>query len=559
MTDRAVTNLDVLVVGAGFAGLYMLYSARRLGLETLCIERGASVGGTWYWNRYPGARCDVESLDYSYSFSDELQQQWQWTEKFATQPEILAYANHVADRFDLRRSIRFECSVVAADYDESTARWLVQVEPSAHYAAKYFIMATGCLSAANRPHIEGIDTFGGRVFHTAEWPSGGVNFSGRRVGVIGTGSSGVQAIPLIAEEASHLDVFQRTPTFSMPARNKKLDPDTVAERKRNYNAYRQAARYSRNGIPMEQPTREALSASREEREAAYEEAWSSGRFATLENTFTDLMTNKKANDTLAEFVRNKIRAKVNDPVVAEKLLPDMPFAAKRVCMDTNYYETFNKRNVRLVDVSQSPIERITEMGITTRGASYALDDIVFATGFDAMTGALLRIRITGRDGLKLQGAWREGPHTYLGVATVDFPNMFFITGPGSPSVLSNMMVSIEQHVEWITGLLAHMEKHGLQTVEPEEQAQEAWVDHVNELADQTLYPQANSWYLGANIPGKKRVFMPYVGGVDRYRKYCEEVAADEYKGFVFDRAPSTSSDRNAAVDQRIQTDQPQST
>lgn len=551
MTDRTPPHIDVLIVGAGFAGMYMLHRTRNLGLTALCIERGSSVGGTWYWNRYPGARCDVESLDYSYSFSEDLQQEWKWSEKFATQPEILAYANHVADRFDLRRSIRFECSVVSATFDDSDGLWLVETDRQGPFRARYFVMATGCLSAANRPDIDGIDTFGGRVFHTAEWPVEGVDFSHRRVGVIGTGSSGVQAIPLIAEQAAHLDVFQRTPSYSMPARNRPLHPETVAERKRHYREYRQQARYSRNGIPMEQPTREALSATPAEREAAYEAAWNSGKFATLENTFTDIMNNLKANDTVAEFVRNKIRRKVDDPEVAEKLLPSVPFATKRVCMDTHYYETFNRDNVRLVDVKESPIDRITEKGIKTRSGFYELDDIVFATGFDAMTGSLLRIPIVGRGGWALKHAWHEGPRTYLGLMTAGFPNMFIITGPGSPSVLSNMMVSIEQHVEWIGDLLAYMEKNRLQTVEPTPEAQEAWVDHVNELADRTLYPQANSWYLGANIPGKKRVFMPYVGGVGKYRIRCEEVAAEGYTGFVFDGASETAPDRTRlAGDQR---------
>jgi len=532
MTESPNTNVDMVAVGAGFSGLYLIWRMRRLGMRVICLERGDSVGGTWYWNRYPGARCDVESLDYSYSFSEELQQEWEWTEKYATQPEILAYMNHVADRFDLRRDIHFNCAVTSAVFDESSDRWIVKTDGGTRYSAKYFVMATGCLSAANHPDIPGIEEFAGRIYHTGEWPHEGVDFQGRRVGVIGTGSSGIQAIPLIAAKADHLDVFQRTPSYSQPAMNHPLNPEYVAERKRNYTKYREIARYSRNGIPSEGATQKALEVSDAERIAAYEAAWNSGRFALLENTYTDLMTDHTANDTLAEFVRNKIREKVDDPDVAEKLCPTMPFATKRTCLDTGYYETFNKPHVRLVDVRESPIAQINVQGIVTRDAEYPLDDIVFATGFDAMTGALLGVDIRGRDRIPLREAWKEGPKALLGATTCGFPNFFFVTGPGSPSVLSNMMVSIEQHVEWITDLVAYMESRGIATVEPTASAQQSWVDHVNELADLTLYPKANSWYLGANIPGKKRVFMPYVGGVGRFRRHCEEVAADGYPGFV---------------------------
>ena len=525
----------MVIVGAGFGGLYMIRKARALGLRVQCIERGAGVGGTWYWNRYPGARCDVESFDYSFSFDEELQQEWEWSEKYATQPEILSYAEHVADRFDLRRDIEFNTSVTAAVFEEDASLWRISTDSGASYSARYCVLAVGNLSSSSIPEFEGLHEFRGRTFHTARWPHEGVDFTGRRVGVIGTGSSGIQAIPLIAEQAAHLDVFQRTANYSLPALNSNLDPEQVARRKRSYAEYREAARYSYTGVPVESPTKKALEVSAEERNAAYERAWLSGKYGALLRTYTDLETDFEANQTAAEFIRAKVRSVVKDPALAEKLAPgESPFGTKRTCLDTNYYQSFNLPHVRLVDVRETPIVRLTETGVATTAGNYELDDVVFATGFDAMTGSILRINPVGRGGRSLKQEWASGPRTLLGLSSAGFPNLFFITGPGSPSVLSNMIVSIEQHVDWITDLIRLMRERGDDVVEATAEAQDAWVDEVNRLANATLYPQGNSWYLGDNIPGKPRVFMPYVGGVGRYRGHCERVAANGYPGFAFD-------------------------
>lgn len=540
-TPSSAHSVDLVIVGAGFAGLYMIHRARQLGLSVRCIERAGGVGGTWYWNRYPGARCDIESFDYSYSFDEELQQDWEWSEKFATQPEILAYAEHVAHRFDLTRDITFDASVTSAVFDESTSRWEVGTDSSDGYSARYLVLAVGNLSSTNIPHIDGLDGFTGRVFHTAQWPHEGVDFSGRRVGVIGTGSSGIQAIPLIAEECAHLDVFQRTANYSIPAFNAPLDPEVTAQRKTGYAAYRHEARYSFTGVPVDSPTQSAFDVSEAERNAAFEQAWTSGKYGALLRTFTDLATDRTANETAAEFIRDKVKLVVDDPELAGILAPiRVPFGTKRTCLDTDYYQTFNRDHVRLVDVRKSPIVAIGETTLTTTTAEYELDDIVFATGFDAMTGSILAIDPIGRDGRSLRSEWEAGPRTYLGLASNGFPNLFFLTGPGSPSVLSNMLVSIEQHVEWVSELLEDMQASGATTIEAEPHAQEAWVNRVNEAANATLYPEGNSWYLGANIPGKTRVFMPFVAGVDLYRRLCEEVTAAGYAGFRTDRPLSAA-------------------
>lgn len=550
-TPGSAHLVDLVIVGAGFAGMYMIHRARQLGLSVRCIERADGVGGTWYWNRYPGARCDIESFDYSYSFDEELQQDWEWSEKFATQPEILAYAEHVARRFELSRDITFTTSVTSAVFDESASRWTVGTDSDESYSARYLVLAVGNLSSTNIPHIDGLDRFGGRVFHTAEWPHDGVDFSGRRVGVIGTGSSGIQAIPLIAEECAHLDVFQRTANYSIPAFNAPLDPEVTAARKTGYTAYRHEARYSFTGVPVDSPTQSAFDVSEAERNAAFEQAWTSGKYGALLRAFTDLATDRSANETAAEFIRDKVKLVVDDQELASTLAPiRVPFGTKRTCLDTNYYQTFNRDNVRLVDVRKSPIVSIGESTLTTTTAEFELDDIVFATGFDAMTGSILAINPIGRGGRSLRSEWEAGPRTYLGLASAGFPNLFFITGPGSPSVLSNMMVSIEQHVEWVSELIDEMRSSGATTVEVEPQAQDAWVDRVNEAANATLYPEGNSWYLGANIPGKTRVFMPFVAGVDLYRRLCENVSAAGYAGFRTDRplrAAATPSDPSADV------------
>ena len=529
-----VQERDAVVVGAGFAGLYMLYRLRELGLTFAVFETADGPGGTWHWNRYPGARVDGESLSYSYGFDNDLQQQWSWSQNYAPQPELLAYANHVADRFDLRKDIQFNTTVTSAVYDDRSNRWIVETDRGERVAATYFITAAGCLSATNVPAFEGLDEFRGQWIHTSRWPKEGVDFAGQRVGVIGTGSTGIQAIPVIAEQAEHLFVFQRTPNYSIPTRNRPMDREFERAWKADYPQHRVAARLSPGGHDLSHltlPDRSALEASEEERRRVYEAAWGRQPQALL-MSFNDIRSNLAANDTLAEFVRGKIRETVIDPAVAELLCPkDYPIGTKRICLDTDYYQTFNRDNVTLVDVKTHPIERITPAGVQTTLAEYPLDAIVFATGFDAMTGPLLRMNIVGEKGTTLRDKWDGGPRTYLGLSTVGFPNMFMITGPGSPSVLSNMLTSIEQHVDWITRAIQYMRDNDYARIEATLDAENAWVDHVNDVADTTLYKRANSWYMGANIPGKARVFMPYIGGVGRYRLKCDAVAENGYEGF----------------------------
>ncbi|AUX39666.1 cyclohexanone monooxygenase [Sorangium cellulosum] len=530
------SRFDAVIVGAGFSGLYMLHRLRQLGLSVRVYEAGSGVGGTWFWNRYPGARCDIPSMDYSYSFSPELQQEWTWTERYATQPEILRYLDHVADRFDLRRDIQLRTRVTAAAFDEATSRWTVQTDDGASTSARFVIMATGCLSVPKLPEVGGLETFQGALYHTSRWPHEGVDFSGKRVGVVGTGSTGVQVIPVIAEQAAHLFVFQRTPSFSVPARNAPMDPTYASWMKANYDEYRRKARETRAGIVMEANPKSALEVSPEEREREYKARWEQGGTGFLA-TFSDVMRSREANETAAEFVRAQIRATVRDPAVAEALSPrGYPLGTKRICVDTRYYETYNRDNVTLVDVKASPIEAITPTGLRTRSAEYALDSLVLATGFDAMTGALTSVDLRGRGDRSLKQKWADGPRTYLGLAVAGFPNLFTITGPGSPSVFSNAIVSIEQHVEWIADCIAYLRARGFERIEATAEAEDVWVAHSKEVADGTLYPLANSWYIGANVPGKARVLMPYAGGVGAYRKRCEAVAAQGYEGFSLSRA-----------------------
>jgi cyclohexanone monooxygenase len=528
----AQDELDAIVVGAGFAGLYALYRLRRLGLAARIFERGGGVGGTWYYNRYPGARCDIESLQYSYQFSDELAQEWQWSERYSAQPEILRYANHVADRFDLRKDIDFNTSVAGASFDEATARWTVKTADGKSATARFLIMATGCLSTANHPDIPGLSTFEGATYHTGHWPHAGVDFTGLAVGVIGTGSSAIQSIPLIAEQAKHLTVFQRTPNYCVPAHNAPLDPEEERRVKADYRGFR--ARNATTGFDIagEWSETPAFAVEADERRRAYEARWQLGGFHYL-GAYADLLFDPAANDTAAEFVREKIRETVKNPAVAALLTPHHLIGTKRLCVDTGYYATFNRPNVTLVDLNAAPIKEIVPEGVRTAARTYALDAIVFATGFDAMTGTLDRIDIRGRNGLKLKDAWAAGPKTYLGIATAGFPNFFMITaGPGSPSVLSNMLPSIEQHVDFVADCIAHMGARQLATVEATEEAQDAWVAHVNDVANMTLFPKGNSWYVGANIPGKLRMFLPYIGGYPVYVQKCNKVAANGYEGFA---------------------------
>jgi len=532
--DRAhkvPAQVDAVIVGAGFAGLYAQWRLARLGLSVQGFEAGTDVGGTWYWNRYPGARCDVESLEYSYSFSPELLQEWEWTEKYATQPEILSYIEHVATRFDLRRRIRFSTQVTSAEYQASEARWLVRTDQGDEVSARFCIMATGCLSLPRKPDFPGLDSFQGRVFHTGDWPHEGVDFSGRRVGVIGTGSSGIQAIPLIAEQAGELFVFQRTPNFSVPAHNQPMEPAQQRWFKDNSAELRDRMRRSAVGTLADRSMVSALAVEADERERVFEAAWRRGG-AGFTRCFADLLTSAKANEFASEFVRNKIRSIVKDSQVAELLCPrDYPLGAKRICVDTNYYATFNRTNVRLVDVRRAPIMGLVDDGLRTSEQSYALDDLVFATGYDAVTGALLDMSIRGEGGLRLQDKWSAGPETYLGLMTAGFPNLFLITGPGSPSVLSNMVLSIEQHVDWIANCVGFLVSSGKRAIEATAEAERGWTQHVAAAADKTLFPRAASWFLGANVPGKPRVFLPYAGGVDAYGQKCREVEQGGYPGF----------------------------
>jgi cyclohexanone monooxygenase len=528
---------DVVVVGAGFAGMYMLHRLRGLGLSVRVFEQGGDVGGTWYWNRYPGARCDVESMQYSYSFSDELQQEWDWSERYAPQPEILRYANHVADRFKLRPDIQLDTRVDRVVFDEGANTWSVTTSDGKPVTAKFVVLATGCLSNAKMPDIKGLSDFKGKVYHTGRWPHEAVDFTGLRVGVIGTGSSAIQSVPVIAAQAKHLTVFQRTANFSIPARNTALTPEERDSFRLNYPEIRRIAREEmRNGIVQELPDRGALDDGDNARRAKYEARWAYGGL-TFMGVYNNLVLDKAANDTAADFVREKIAEIVSNPQTAKLLQPDNhPIGSKRICVDTDYYATFNRPNVTLVDIRSNSIEEITSNAVRTVGRDHEVDALVLATGFDAMTGSVAKIDIRGRDGQTLNQKWAEGPKTYLGLMSAGFPNLFIITGPGSPSVLSNMIVSIEQHVDWIADCVVYMRDRGLEVMEASKEAEEKWVAHVNAVAHSTLYPQANSWYMGANIPGKPQIFMPYIGGVGAYRQICNEVAAKGYDGFVMTRA-----------------------
>lgn len=531
------TDLDVVIVGGGFSGIYMLYKCRKLGLSARIIEAGTGVGGTWYWNRYPGARCDVESMTYSYSFLEDLEQEWSWPERYAVQSEILRYIEHVVDRLDLWNDIQFETRVTKATFDDTTDRWHIETDPAEQFTAKYCVMATGCLSTPNLPNFEGLDRFKGDWYHTGFWPKEGVEFAGKRVGIIGTGSTGIQSIPVIAAQADHLTVFQRTPNFSIPAWNAPLSEDAVAEWKKAYPELRARARVSPVGSPFDSPEISALDYTDAERDEIFEKRWQEGAFNFLA-AFSDLLSSKEANQYAADFVHRKIRERVNDPETAELLCPkDHPFGTKRLCVDTNYYETYNRDNVTLVDVKTTPIKEIVPSGIRVGETTYDVDTIVFATGFDAMTGALMNIDIRGREGRSFREKWANGPSSYLGLSVAGFPNLFTVTGPGSPSVLSNMMVSIEQHVEWIADCIEHLEKKSISTIEPDQAAEDTWMAHVNQVASELLYEDSNTWYLGANIPGKPRVFLPYVGGVGHYKEICDDVVAKGYEGFVL--APSS--------------------
>jgi cyclohexanone monooxygenase len=531
-SSTRASGIDAVVVGAGASGLYALFRLRSLGLSVQGIEAADDVGGTWWWNRYPGARCDIESMTYSYSFSHELEQEWSWSERYAAQPEILEYLSHVADRFDLRRHVEFGTRVTSAVFDETESRWNVSTDRGEDLSALYLIMATGCLSVPRMPDIPGVGTFAGEAYHTGLWPHQPVDFTGKRVAVIGTGSSAVQALPIIAETAAEVTIFQRTPAYSVPAWNRPLEPEEVRERKSRYSEYRRIERASGGGNPWFAREVSIWEETPEQRRQELEARYRVGGFY-LHSAYSDFFTDAGANGIAAEFVRDRIRERVHDQEVAELLCPyDYPFATKRMCIDTDYYEAYNRENVRLVDVRDTPIEEICPSGLRVGGETLGFDMLVYATGFDAMTGALNAIDIRGRSGLSLREKWTDGPRSYLGLMVAGFPNLFTVTGPGSPSVLSNMITSIEQHVDLIADCVLHVRDRAAGTIEPTPDAEERWVEHVREVGEATLYPKAKSWYMGANVPGKPRVLLPYVAGVGAYRQECERIVGNGFEGFT---------------------------
>jgi cyclohexanone monooxygenase len=542
------SHYDVVIVGAGFSGLYMLHRLRIAGFKTRVFEQANDVGGTWYWNRYPGARCDIESMQYAYSFSPELEQEWEWTERYATQPEILRYVNHVADRFDLRHDIQFNTCVATAIFNETGSRWMIETNDGEHISATYCVMATGCLSSTNTPNFDGVESFSGSLYHTGEWPHQEIDFRGQRVGIIGTGSSAIQSIPLIAEQAKHLYVFQRTPHYTVPAWNQPLQSDpktrhtgrkaygydedmTVEEIKADYLGLRQRALKSFAALAFTPNRKSALEMTEMERQREFEKRWEQGGL-TFQGVFSDFAISREANEFAAEFVRRKIQQTVKDSVVAKALVPTYTIGCKRLAVDTGYYETYNRPNVTLVDVSKSPIERITSAGVYAQGREYPLNSLIMATGFDAMTGTLLKIDIQGRGGLHLREKWVDGPRTYLGLCLAGFPNLFTITGPGSPSVLTNMLMSIEQHVDWIVDCVEYLRDRNIAEIEPTLEAENEWVTHNNEVASDHIRNSCSSWYIGGNIEGKPRLFMPYVGGFPNYVEKCRNIADKGYEGFV---------------------------
>jgi cation diffusion facilitator CzcD-associated flavoprotein CzcO/acetyl esterase/lipase len=532
--QSAVADVDVVVVGAGFSGLYLLHRLRSMGLSAKAFDAAGDVGGTWYWNRYPGARCDIPTTDYTLTFDPELETAWTWSEKYAAQPEILRYAQFIADRYDLRKDIQFQTRIEGAQWDDAAGLWRVRTDQGEQVSCRYYVMASGCLSLPKAPEIKGAERFTGDVYYTSTWPHDGVDFTGKRVAVIGTGSSGIQSIPLIGEQAAQLTVFQRTANFSIPARNGPAPLDRLAEIAADREAYREAAKWSKGGIPFEIAEITGAAASPEVRRERFDKAWQAGELFAILGVFADQGVNADSNEIVAEMIREKIRERVEDPEVAETLCPkDHPLGTKRPCLDTGYFETFNKPHVRLVDLRKTPLDTVTERGIDTITESMEFDVIVYATGFDAMTGPLVNVDIAGRNGVTLKEKWADGPQSYLGLTTTGFPNFFAITGPGSPSVLSNMAVSIEQHVEYVTDLIGYMRDKGFEVVEPTPTAESGWDQHVADAASITLYTQANSWYMGANVPGKPRVFYPYIGGVEIYRAACEEVKQKDYLGFRF--------------------------
>ena len=529
-SENFSSDYDAVIVGAGFSGLYMLYKLKKAGLSARIFEGGDNVGGTWFWNRYPGARCDVPSMQYSYQFDEELQQEWRWPERYSAQPDILKYINHVADRFELRSSIELNSWVNSADYDERTKAWTINAGTTS-VTSRFCIMATGCLSAANTPDFPGIDDYSGKLLHTGEWPKTDIDFTGKTVGIIGTGSSAIQSIPLIAEQAKHLYVFQRTPNYSVPAANAPTNLDEEKDIKSRYADFRADCASRFTGYEMKLNEQSALDATAAELKEEYERRWSDGGLMFL-GGFSDILVDSDANETAANFIREKINTIVKDPAIAKLLMPEHKVGCKRLCADTGYYKTFNRSNVSLIDVASDPVLKITKRGLVTQGKEFEFDYLIMATGFDAMTGAVTKIKITGTNQVTLKDKWSEHATAYLGLSTHHFPNLFTVTGPGSPSVLTNMIPSIEQHVNWITDCITWLDQNGYKQIEADADAEKAWAMHVNEVANATIFPTCNSWYLGANIPGKTRTFLPYLG-FPAYVEKCDAVVKNNYEGFHY--------------------------
>jgi len=534
------TSHDAIIIGAGFAGLYAVRVLRdKMGLDVHAFDAATDVGGTWYWNRYPGARVDIESVHYSYSFDEDLQQEWHWSERFCAQPEILAYLNHVADRFDLRRSFRFNTRITALTWDDATSLWTATTDAGEHYRARYVVSGAGTLSVPKKPDFPGVEDFDGEVLMTGNWPHHEVSFEGKRVGIIGVGSSGIQAVSEIAKTAGHLTVFQRTPNYATPIGNAPIDPVQEAAEKANYAAIREASRNHFLGVPYSDVQPSALAVTPEQRRQVFDDRWNRGGFRLFFDSFADILFDKEANDTIADYIRERIQQRVTDPATAELLTPkDYPYGTKRPPLETDYYEAYNRPNVTLVDVKKDPIEAVTPRGVELAdGTEYELDVLILATGFDASTGPLLAMNITGRDGLRLADHWAYGPQTYLGLMAAGFPNLFMITGPQSPSVLYNMPLAIEDHVDLSTAAIGYLREHGLDVIEPTPEAEHAWVTHTNQLALATLLPESTtSWYMGSNIPGKPRRVLVYLGGAPAYRAKCDEVVQAGWEGFALTRA-----------------------
>ena len=533
--EGRVEEFDAVVVGAGFAGLYTLHKLRNeLGLSARVFEAGSGIGGTWYWNRYPGARSDTSSWIYCYSFDEGLLQEWQWSERYPGQREVLNYLEHVAERFDLNRDIQTGTRVTSATFDETTERWEVRTDTGEVVSARFIVAALGALSAANLPDVPGLENFTGERYHTAEWPHEGVDFTGKRVGVIGTGATGIQVATEIAALADHLTVFQRTPNYAIPLGNYQIDEEFRRWYKENYDEIWGQVRHNFSGHDYDPIEKQLQEAAPEERERTFRERYERGGFGLWLANYEDILVDRDANSVVSEWVRERIAERVDDPATAGRLTPsDHAFGTKRVPLEDGYYEIFNQDNVALVDVKETPVEEITPTGVRTSAGEYEFDALVFATGFDAMTGPYNKIDIRGRGGRLLRDKWAEGPRTYLGLMSADYPNLFTITGPQSPSVLTNMPVAIEQHVEWISEIIRHMRVGGLGVVEPTREAEDEWVDHSQEVAHSTLFPESATWYMGVNIPGKPQVFLPYLGGIGPYRQKCDEVAANGYEGFAF--------------------------